>query len=179
MPTFEVPGAIGRSLLFTGQTGQRIEVNGPRFDFGGTEPFTLEAWFNLSGIDGTFRHLFTKDTTGGVPRQEYGVFINTGRGLTFERIIDDAAIAVSFDTASFDGNWHHLAAVYDGKKVTLYVDGASKSAADARPAKAKTLPLVMGAKGVTYGTLNGRLDEIAVYAKALDEGRIAAHRAAR
>lgn len=178
LPAFEVPGAIGNSVSFSGQTGQRIEVSAQGFDFGERETFTLEAWFNLSGVDGNFRHFFTKDTNGG-PRQEYGVFVNTNRGLTFERIIDDQAVAVSVDITKADGNWHHFAAVYDGNQLIFYVDGTAKSAADARPAKPKTQPLVIGAKNAGYGTLNGRLDEVAVYAKALDAARIAAHRAAR
>src|SRR5205085_1783557 len=141
----------------------------------------LEAWFLVPKLDGEFRHFFTKDTsTGGASRQEYGVFLRD-QGLTFERIINGDGKACSFPSSTVaDAKWHYFAATYDGAQLQLYVDALEpKKTSDNRLAKSKDLPLYVGARGVEFGTMNGSLDEVAVYDRALAADRVKAHFDAR
>ena len=73
-----------------------------------------------------------------------------------------------------DGNWHHIAAVYDGRFITLLVDGRFADIKDVPSGGiGKTdSPLVIGAKiarGKTkpYGFLNGLIDELKIFDHAI------------
>ena len=61
-------------------------------------------------------------TEAGYPRG----FINAGQGITspvMEAPLDAAGGAADADQTMTDDSWHHLAEVYDGQQVRLYVDG--------------------------------------------------------
>jgi hypothetical protein len=69
------------------------------------------------------------------------------------------------------GTWNHYAAVFDGAVLKLYVNGAfyTQTAASA-PADTAGVPLKIGAhysNPSVYGYINGKLDEVQVYNKAL------------
>jgi hypothetical protein len=67
----------------------------------------------------------------------------------------------------------HLAGTFDGQTQRLYVDGAERATAALGARLDKTPgPLVLG------GGLRGRLDDVALYASALDAATLAAHDAA-
>ena len=72
--------------------------------------------------------------------------------------------------------WHHLAATVDATAVTLYVDGvvAATQAALGTP-RAATTTLNLGRYSGTGRNLRGGLDEVALYATALDPATVAAH----
>lgn len=82
----------------------------------GSGAFTLETWFksNMSGR-GDLINTGLNNTSEGAR-----VFLNNGK-LYF----GDAGAANEISSAGTynDGNWHHVAASYDGTKVILYVDG--------------------------------------------------------
>jgi hypothetical protein len=72
--------------------------------------------------------------------------------------------------------WTHVVATYDGKTLTLYVDGiATESAPDPRPQLLKRTPLLVGARDKISGVLVGSVDELAIYDKALPADRVKAH----
>lgn len=72
-------------------------------------------------------------------------------------------------TSSFDTNWHHLAATYDGSSMKIFVDGAldgTASTALSMPDKSQSLLIGQsyGADGAgsTQSRLNGSLDEVRI-----------------
>ncbi|USN96635.1 MAG: hypothetical protein H6797_00315 [Candidatus Nomurabacteria bacterium] len=71
--------------------------------------------------------------------------------------------------SSFDTNWHHVAATYDGANMKLYVDGALDSQTSANvllPDSSR--PLLIGSSyggreyGKAVGTFNGKIDELRI-----------------
>ncbi len=76
--------------------------------------------------------------------------------------------------------WRHLAWVRDGRKTTLYVDGDPKvDASSARSIEGFTERFIGTRAGGRAG-IEGKVDEVALYDRALDAAEIAAHlRAAR
>jgi len=71
------------------------------------------------------------------------------------------------------GTWHHVAGVYDGARVRLYVDGNLVASANATGNLAGyDTVLRMGANGVLTELMAGKLDEVRVYNRALSEGEI-------
>jgi hypothetical protein len=72
--------------------------------------------------------------------------------------------------------WHHLVATVDATAVTLYVDGAAVATKPALGTpRASTATLVLGRYSGGGRNLVGGLDEVALYAAALDPATVAAH----
>ena len=75
--------------------------------------------------------------------------------------------------------WHHLVLVRDGNRFAVYIDGNTtpELAAEVSPAKEKrNSQLYIG--GTSAGndpTFEGKIDEVAVYRRALSAKEIAAH----
>jgi hypothetical protein len=78
--------------------------------------------------------------------------------------------------APTDGQWHHLAGVYDGTKAVLYLDGVEKaSAAVSGPIAWNNLPVTFGESAANRGRRwSGWLDDARLYARALSAGEVKA-----
>ncbi len=172
--THGVQGAFPGSLAL-GQARSGGIDPGDIFDFVGTAPFTLEAWFRPESYDAGYSFLFHHDDGTGA-RQSYGIFVQTQFGLGFERYVDNTGSAALAALPAV-GSWHHIAGVYDGAALQLYVDGTLvATAGDNRAANAKQSPLRLGyGYPGGEGGLRGTLDEVAIYEKALGSDRILAH----
>ena len=68
-----------------------------------------------------------------------------------------------------DDEWHHVAGVYDGKKVALYIDGEEQDVVAASgPISVNNVPVTLGENAANRGRLfNGWLDDARVYARGL------------
>ena len=172
--THAVPGVFpgSRALRLEGPGG--IDA-GDVLDFVGVAAYTLEGWLLPEAYDESYRFIFHRNN-GEQPRQSYGIFLHSRDGITFERYIDDESRAASAPTPSV-GTWHHIAGVYDGAVLQLFIDGAlAASRSDDRAAKMKLDILRVGYGGADLeGTILGTLDELAIYDKALSRERIQAH----
>jgi len=178
--TYLSGGGHGAAGAFPGSSALRLSgpggvSSGDIFDFEGTVAFTLEAWLRPEGYDDQYRFLFHHNDESGL-RQNYGIYVQATNGLTFERYVDGDGRAASTDNPDV-GSWHHIVGVYTGAVIQLYLDGTLVSAStDPRAAKEKRSILTIGfGYPGGEGALKGTLDELAVYEKALDPDRIAAH----
>ncbi|UCG55742.1 MAG: protein kinase [Phycisphaerales bacterium] len=75
-----------------------------------------------------------------------------------------------------DGQWHHVAGVYDGWSISIYVDGkCSKSTAATGTVTARTWPVRIGANpAVTDRDWSGLLDDVRIYSYGLTAEEIKA-----
>jgi hypothetical protein len=73
-----------------------------------------------------------------------------------------------------DDAWHHVAAVYDGKTFSLYVDGELDGSEESTgPITASTYPLLIGENAQATGRFwNGLIDEVVIYDRALSVGEV-------
>ncbi len=76
-------------------------------------------------------------------------------------------------TALLLKDWHHVALVREGKRVTVYLDGAPELSGEAN-GKAEGATLFFGGRHDDGNTLEGKIDEAAVFNRVLSAAEIAA-----
>jgi PKD repeat protein len=129
--------------------------------------FTLEAWVKRAKIN-TTQGLFAK----GNP--SYQVYIDAANKLVLRQT--GIADIVRSTTALTDlSAFHHLAITKNGPTVRLYIDGADRTGTVANRTLSNTTSSI--ALGSGSGSLNGTLDDVAIYPRALDAATIANHHA--
>lgn len=200
-PLDEAPGEIvaheivgGKNASFSGTVGfgaagisgtgmekttenQVLEV-GDYFDFAGKTAFTLEAWARPT-LKNDYQAVFRKRAAGAngglITYFRASDPLNPGFKMSQETTgASGRAVSVDVDP-SFANAYHHVVVTYDpasttSARVLLYVDGVRTSGSD------DDLPAVDTAQvfWIGYG-YTGFLDELAIYAKALDAERVLAH----
>jgi hypothetical protein len=171
-----------KALSLNGTT----QATGPNvFPFTGNAPFSVEAWVIQTVPPATdiYPGIVSKeDTTStrvGWTLLSYDVsgkmvFEFARRSSTDANAIDSAT-PVAYNT------WHHVAGTYDGTALRIYVNGALSATEPDAPASipANTARLLIGATGYSGNSTTGRIDEVAIYNKALTAARIKAHYDAR
>jgi hypothetical protein len=152
---------------------------GIAFDFAGNAPYTLEEWFSAEVVDGTYRHLFSKNDEGADGgREEYGVFVQATETLVLERFVDGTSVKAHAAIPPLN-QYTYVVATYDGATLALYVNGTlASTASDPRAQLSKSVPEYMGCKATQDGVLQGLVDEVAIYDHALSAGRVKVHWAA-
>lgn len=131
-----VLGTAGAApTTITGATGfgQAYRLDGNdllRTPFGGDldlPQYTVEAWFRSSGLGtSTTPTIVMKGSSGQSQNRNFGIWFtsNTGTNLRADLSIDGVNVFAETPGASLvNGQWHHVAATYDGSAVRLFVDG--------------------------------------------------------
>jgi hypothetical protein len=151
----------------------------PLFAFDGTSPFTIEFWVMNEGTLNTTYGLIGRADSGGAG----GPTAINGYGL---EINNDGKVAALF--GSLDGNdqtlaskplatgWHHVVYVY-GPTEVLYIDGAvsNQTSAGTHLPLSPSSPFRIANVPDTKAGLQGAIDEVAIYDRALDRTRVALH----
>jgi hypothetical protein len=175
-------GAVGalssgdRAVELDGHTC-RIPI-GDVLDFAGETPFSIDLWVDLAVSDTAVRWLVSDLTT---PVKNGYSFAFVSQTLWLEQ--DEAGSSLSYvpTTLPSVGEFHHIAVTNDGTRQRIYVDGVmsvEKTFTVTQPSG--TGPLVLGDyEQGDPAKLEGRLDDVAVYAAELSASTIAAHFAAR
>ncbi|MBI1184788.1 PKD domain-containing protein, partial [bacterium] len=80
--------------------------------------FTIETWFKVNGNwSSTNQAIISKGSNWNITRD------GTNRGLRFSVAGLSGNTSVAGTTKVDDSLWHHVAAIYDGSKLKLYIDG--------------------------------------------------------
>lgn len=177
------PGKVGQAFVFNGtnsyvQIPDSIQLS-PHAGTAGE--LTLEAWVflpRLPQFDTTTGQANRAIVVKGGPGQwEYGFYVTTNGTPVFGVWQANGSGYASASAPIISTNaWHHLAGVLrKGQFVRLYVDGqlASESASFSGATSDGTSPLYIGRRGDGQ-FLDGMVDEVAVYGRALSAGEIGA-----
>jgi hypothetical protein len=145
-------------------------------------PFTIELWVKPAQLTpDLFCPAASLDTSQNGGNSRMGWLFYQSSGATWQfRIGNLAGYTATLTGGTVQSNaWHHLAGVYDGTNVSLYVNGARV----AGPTAGNFVPngsaaFRLGATTIPNRTFDGWVDEVAFYTNALGSNVIAAHYAA-
>ncbi len=184
--TATATGMVGQAFSFNG-TNSSVQIpDSPTLD---QSNLTIEAWV-------LFRSLNSVGSGGSPAGQQYIIFKQNTRNSDFEGyylgkernasgndyfdfVVTSAAdqsAAVASPANIVTNTWYHIAGVRGSNYIQLYVNGALiGQAAAAWPQSYGSLPLFFGSSGQSFWDhkLNGSLDEVSLYNRALSASEIA------
>ncbi|MCF8261704.1 MAG: FG-GAP-like repeat-containing protein [Melioribacteraceae bacterium] len=139
-----------------------------------TDALTVCAWINPDGPQNNWAKVLIKNTdtsypyllgytTGGESQQIYFRIFNGTSGYS----TNESSVLTVANT------WQHVAGVYDGSKVKIYINGILKDEASASGnIAANTQPVTIGGRvGQTQG-FDGEIDEVSLWSTALSQTEI-------
>lgn len=169
-------GVSNNAIQFNGTTASYVDfVDNGNLDFSGTTNFSIAFSFYFNGT-----------STGGLIDNclNYG-----GWGVWFWQATagiwniqfhyKNASVGSSATTGFSLGSWYHVAAVRNNGVLSVYIDGVFRlSGAEGGVAPSYPLNMIAGAfaySGYTpprYNSLNGRMDELLIYNRALSSAEV-------
>jgi hypothetical protein len=190
-----VPGKVGNAFSFKGndfinnarqdRTGSFVRFPQNFFPYPttqrGNNPFTIELWFKTTADGVIFGQQTAKPWdghNGWVP----GIAVGTDGDLMVETFWNGTRVIYSNRSVK-DGQWHHMAAVYNGTDNKMFIDGANVGniSMDQDPySQIYNYQLGTGAtagrKGGVGGwhSFKGEIDEVSIYDKALSTDEVGA-----
>jgi autotransporter-associated beta strand protein len=173
---------INGSVYAAGRLDNALQLDGVN-DYGkvaasaldSSKPFTVMAWVNWSGASGTNTVLSLDDSPFVLQKRgDNGRFAITMRSA----VSGGTEVTVASVTLPTPNTWHHLAGVYTGAELQLYVDGvlAGTAAFAAGFAAVPTASFAIGSdrpSGAVRGNYwRGLIDDVRTYAEAVGASEI-------
>lgn len=165
-------GRMRQSLAFEGMNTSGIDLgNNPQLNPSGS--FTILAFYNRN-TTGSYNYLYSNS------RDCCGVYDGidlVDNGAYRIRLWDDVRSDIAMTGATVSGTWYHVATTVEGTSISHYINGAlNRTAVSAvslgQPATFNTYIGSMGfANGNRY-TMNGYIDDVRLYSRALSPGEI-------
>lgn len=154
----------GSSLEFDGVKNWMEAAESSTLEF--REGIAVAAWFKVRQFDRPMQTLLAKGEAWRLQRQgtkgnlEFALTGPAGRGRP--------AVVVSKRPVD-DGQWHHVTASYDGKRIVLYLDGTEEDAVAATGAVVfNNLPVSVGENDAERGRLfHGWIGNVRLYNRGL------------
>src|SRR5215472_14362233 len=159
-------GEVGQAFSFDGSSGVNIPDSPSLDQF--TSSITVEAWVLASSLPEGWNAIVAKgNSSWRVMCNDSGTVTFSTTGLSDEDFTGNTNVC--------DGQWHHVACVYDGTTKYIYVDGTLDASTPASGAIAQTgSALGIGFNPDTGYNWAGLIDEVWVYNRALSAPEIQA-----
>ncbi len=151
--------------------GAYLEVDDDdALDFTTATPFSIEAWVNVQGaVSAASKRIVDKITAGGSDGYLLDI---SGQKV---RLVAGNKTVSGLTNVTGDA-WHHVAGVWDGTNLRVYLDGVQDNTlAEAPTLAANALPLRIGAQQAGGGSqFTGFIDEVVLYRRARSAAEIQA-----
>jgi glucose/arabinose dehydrogenase len=163
-------GKHGGGLLFDGVNDMVTIPDAAALDFGNR--FTLEAWVNPSLLGANWRTVVMKERPGGMLYSLYAFSKRTGFPLA-QAHLGGAEQNTNGTAAPPVGAWTHLASVYDGSALRLYVNGVQAGTRAVTGTLVNSAsPLRIGGNSLWNEYFNGQIDDVRLYNRALSQAEV-------
>ena len=174
-----VEGMIGEALKFDDKNDCIVVDDSASLDI--TSKITVEAWIKPATFTSQYPGIVCKWDWGGANRS-YALYLQNFTNPWFMISDNGTYIGGNYECISptplLVDKWYHLAGVYDGSKLMLYVDGVKVCEKDIKAeifsgaAKLSIGASMNGGVVATDEIFNGIIDEVRVYNKPLTEAEI-------
>jgi uncharacterized delta-60 repeat protein len=169
-------GLFGQALDLhnNGKQYARRPTDDAVFDFGSTD-FTVQVWVNFNGDPSTREQtLFEKFSGATGP----GWTVTKLAGNQFQFYSNPSGVITSTARSVAGGVWHQVLARRSGTQFDLFLDGVRiATGTDPDPVADTSMPLLLGKRNDQDGrnfAVDGRLDEAAIWGRALSNAEVAA-----
>ena len=158
-------GKIGEALELDG-AGDYVSIGEPKDIPAGDDTYAIEAWFftdimKIGGIMGWG----TWGSGNQVNALRIGTDVNGFRHYWWGNDLDKA-------TGDISGDWHHVIAQFDGTMRSLWMDGEMINSDQPAGHNAQIADVNIGVTNNRSEFWDGRLDEMRLYNRALDQEEI-------
>jgi len=161
-----VPGQLGGSLSFNGSSDYVEVPDHPLLAL--TEQITIAAWTNMKTNSSGEMAILSK---GGWAANDLPYELTEERGaVIFWQFYNDAGRDTCSPTSPPAGEWHHIAATYDGQVFKCYIDGVlgeQWAYAGLMPKNTAAVTIGRRSRGGTF--FNGMIDDVQLWSRALSE----------
>jgi hypothetical protein len=170
---FGSAGKLGTSATFNGSGSQSINFgNSSSINFNGN--ITMAAWV-FPTISNAYQVIIANsDGSGSGGNRNYALFLSTsGTGQVYVVIGGNAIGDVAVTPAWTVNAWNHVVMTADGVNVKIYINGILANTTPSTSVSVNTAGrlVYVGAENGHY-PLNGKLDEVAVWQKALNAAEV-------
>jgi len=169
--TWAGAGKFGSALNFDGSNDMVTVPDASSLDL--TSGMTLEAWVRPTATSG-WRTIMMKEIPGELAYAMYArESSNRPSGWIRVNPTGGSSQSVGATPGLPTNTWTHVATTYNGSTMKLYVNGALRaSKSQTGPMYTSSGPLTFGGNAVWGEYFAGRLDEIRIYNRALDQTEI-------
>jgi len=180
------PGRNGQGLITTGATNSYIEVQ-PNSLLSPSNAVTVSCWVNVTGFPNSYSCLLYKSaatpTSNGFSDRAYSLWIRSDGGIHFNSTPSGASSQIVCNSPAGGiqiTNWFNVVGVVDvaNHVMKIYINGNLVASTPYVGSSIETgdFPLRLGGPFVTGGDqcgLNGILDDVRIYNRALSDAEIA------
>jgi len=158
-------GCVDKNCLSFNGTSNQSSINDSD-DLRPGEEITVESWFKLNNLSGT-QSIISKDTPG--PTNYWMDVRASGAQICVGGYTSAGAACYNCSSIAVSANqWHHIAFSYNRQKMKIFFDGAERSSLDlACVLNASAAPLRFGTRDGSGSFINGYMDTVRIYNKAL------------
>jgi chitodextrinase len=169
-------GKVGGGLLFDGTT-KYVNIPNSSSLSPTSNKITLEAWVYANTVTGTPQMIVSKPvsaTTHVSPYFSYGLSILAGGKVQFAIASGPSTLIRAYGASNLAPNtWYHLAGVYSGTNMTVYINGvAGTPVANTANLRTYTTPVRIGVNGGLGEPMNGTIDDVRIYSRALSQAEV-------
>ena len=173
-----VSGKVANGLQFDGVSAYMRVATSSSLSV--TNAFSIAAWVKLDAA-GQWQTIVSKLVSEGVnayPFSDYALMaVASGTGFVTRVSVTTAGsfnLLDSTNVVSY-GAWHHLAGVYDGSTLKVFVDGVQNgSVLVSGTVSSNGQPLFIGRNGAGGDSMKGQLDDVRIFRRALSGAEVQA-----
>lgn len=169
--TVGATGILGNTAYSLGGGGDSVQV--PHHSALSVKKFTTSVWVKFDQLNRSVHQGIICKGTGSNDRNYWLSQDNGSSGVHYSFYDENGNYSSKTAGSLSKGTWHHIVHTYDGAYSSLYIDGEYVDRISAgTPPHNTTNDLHIG-EAPDYGSVDGTISEVRVYARALSEREIA------